>query len=81
MVRNFKAILAKWLFLKKIGPFPASFFFILVFSIQLIVQINFADDWIRTADLWCRKQPLYQLHHNHFPNDYFLLLCCLPSIH
>ena len=22
---------------------------------------NFADDWIQTADLWCQKQPLYQL--------------------
>ena len=33
--------------------------------IQFIVHTNFADDWIRTADLWCRKQPMYQLHHNH----------------
>ena len=23
-------------------------------------NINFADDWIRTADLWYWKQPLYQ---------------------
>ena len=30
-------------------------------------NINFADDWIRTADLWNRKRPLYQLSHNHFP--------------
>ena len=56
----------------KIGPFPASFFFIFVFSIQLIVHINFADDCIRTADLWCRKRPLYQLHHNHFPQSQVL---------
>ena len=27
----------------------------------------FADDWIRTADLWHWKRPLYQLSHNHFP--------------
>ena len=26
---------------------------------------KFADDWIRTADLWCWKQPLDQLSHNH----------------
>ena len=48
----------------KNGPFPASFFFIFVFSIQLTVNkcsINFADGWIRTADLRYRKQPLYQL--------------------
>ena len=54
----------------KIGPFPASFFFIFVFSIQLIVHINFADDWIRTADLWFWKRPLYQLRHNHFPRGH-----------
>ena len=50
----------------KYGPFPASFFFILVFSIQLTVnkcKIFFANDWIRTADLWYRKWPLYQLSH------------------
>ena len=29
--------------------------------------IIFADDWIRTGDLWNRKQPLYQLSRNHFP--------------
>ena len=34
---------------------------------QLIVQINVADDWIWTADLRCQKRPLYQLRHNHFP--------------
>ena len=28
-------------------------------------KINIADDWIRTVDLWIRKQPLYQLRHNH----------------
>ena len=27
--------------------------------------IKFADVGIRTADLWCRKPPLYQLSHNH----------------
>ena len=41
------------------GPFPAALFFNFVFSIQLTV------DWIRTADLWCWKRPLYQLSHNH----------------
>ena len=45
-------------FLKiKIGPFSAYFFFILVFSMQLFIQLIvldiIADDWIRTADLWC----------------------------
>ena len=27
----------------------------------------FADDWIQTADLWYRKQPLDQMSHNHCP--------------
>ena len=27
-------------------------------------NIYFADAWIRTADLWCLEQPLYQLSHN-----------------
>ena len=28
---------------------------------------NFADDSIRTADIWYWKQPIYQLSHNHCP--------------
>ena len=28
---------------------------------------QFADDWIRTNDLWFWKRPLYQLSHNHCP--------------
>ena len=28
-------------------------------------NIKFADDWNQTADLWCCKEPLYQLSHNH----------------
>ena len=39
-----------------------------VFSLHLIEQINFADDWIRTADLVYRKQLLYHLRHNHCPS-------------
>ena len=30
-------------------------------------NVHFADDWIRTSDLWYLKRPLYQLSHNHFP--------------
>ena len=32
-------------------------------------RLNFADVGIRTADLWCRKRPLYQLSHHHCPNS------------
>ena len=30
-------------------------------------NINFANEWIRTADLWYQKQPLYQPSRNHCP--------------
>ena len=48
---------------------PGLFFFIFVFSVQLIVNIQyiFADDWIQTGDLWSRKRLLYQLSQNHCP--------------
>ena len=36
-------------------------------------NINFANDWSWTADLWYRKQPLYQLSHNHFPIVFYLV--------
>ena len=36
-------------------------------------NINFADDWIRTVDLWYWKRPLYQLSHNHCPLASFLI--------
>ena len=52
------------------GPFPASFFYFR-FSSQLTAHKcsmqKFADDWIRTADLWCWKRPLYQLSPSHCP--------------
>ena len=38
-------------------------------------NLNFADDWIRTAGLWCGKQMLYQLSHNHCP--YHLIVLCI----
>ena len=72
----FLIIFLKW-------AIPGLFFFIFVFSIQLTVNkcsINFADDWIRTANLWYRKRPLYQLSHTttaqllHRANKMFHLL-------
>ena len=30
-------------------------------------NMNFADHWIQTLDLWCQKQQLSQLGHNHCP--------------
>ena len=34
--------------------------------------INFADDGIRTADLWCPKRSLCRLSHNHYPKKLYL---------
>jgi len=42
------------------------------FLMQLIVN-NIANDWIRTSDLWSRKQPLYQLCHTTAPINSALL--------
>ena len=43
----------------------------------------FADVWIRTADLWCWKRPLYQLSHNHKlllkVNNWSSVLCTRSS--
>ena len=44
----------------KIWAILVLFFLYFRFSKQ-----KFADDWIRSADLWCRSQPLYRLSHNH----------------
>ena len=62
------------------GPFTASFFFIFVFSRQLTINVQYkynSDDWIRTADLWCLKWPLYQLSHNHCPT--LMLINCFQN--
>ena len=42
-------------------------------------NINFADDWIRTADLWYQKQLLYQLTHNHIPHLSTVISSCRMS--
>ena len=72
--RQFMHFIICWInfhtaFLKN-RPFLASFFHILTLSIQLTeknIQYKCCNDWIRTADLWCRKRPLYQLSYNHYP--------------
>ena len=53
------------LFLKN-GQFLTFCFFRLFNTVhgKQMFNINFADDWIRTTDLWCQKQPLYQLNHS-----------------
>ena len=30
-----------------------------------MINIDFSDERIQTADLWYKKQPLYQMSHNH----------------
>ena len=59
---------------------PGLFLFIFVFSVQLIVHTNFANDWIRTADPLCLKQLLYQLRHNHFTSPYIVALVGSPFL-
>ena len=38
---------------------------------EQMFNINFADDWIQTVDLWYRKRLLYQLSHNHCQSSFF----------
>ena len=52
---------------------PSLFFSIILFSIQLTVNI-IQHEWIPTAGFWCQKRPLYQLSHNHCPISLKILL-------
>ena len=45
-------------------------FYFCIFYKQLtgnIGSIKVSNDWIRTAEIWCRKQLLCQLSHNDDP--------------
>ena len=49
-------------------------FYFRIFYQQLIGNIGpikMADDWIRTADFWYWKRPLYKLRYNHCPSLVF----------
>ena len=59
----------------KNGPFSASF----PYSCEKCSLQIFADDWIRSVDLWNRKQPLYQLSHNHCPKQKAVVLMLNPK--
>ena len=52
----------------KDGPFGASFLYFHLFYCT-IERLNFSDAWIQTADLWSWKRLLYQLSHNHRPEE------------
>ena len=57
-------------FFIKNGPFPASCSEFCPFNTvenKQMFNINFTNHRIRTTNLWYRKQPLYQLCHNHCP--------------
>ena len=73
IVSELKVFLVHFVFFYKKWAIPGLFFFIFcLFNTQLTVNkcsINFSDDWIRTADLWNQKRPLYQLSHNHCPQQ------------
>ena len=47
---------------------PGIFHYVRLFNTvdsKKLFNVNFVDDWIWTSDLWCQKQPLCQLCHNH----------------
>ena len=85
ILQNFEAIILRWIsnchsFLK--GANAGLFFYIFVFSIKLTVNVQYKFlCLIRTADLWSRKQPLYQLSHNHCPpSDILFLKWAIPGL-
>ena len=41
-------------------------------NIKQLFNKSFANDWIRTTDLWCWRRLLYQLSHNHCPSTVIL---------
>ena len=47
------------------------------FLFSKMFNMNFADDWIRTVDLWNWKRLLYQLSHNHCPTSKFVWVTIL----
>lgn len=46
---------------------PGHFFYFRLFDTVNRIYLEFADDWIRTIELWCRNRPLYQLSQRHCP--------------
>ena len=76
-ILHIKGILARWLtfynaFIKWASP---GLFFSLISSIQYSLQmfnINFYRWLDSNCSLWCRKQPLFQLMHNHCPHSSML---------
>ena len=52
-----------------VASFTLSLFLFLYFRLFNIVgsTYQFFQDWIRTANHWFRKRPLYQLRHNNCP--------------
>ena len=67
-IKTGQMVLQKMCFFKWTIPGLFYLFSSFQYSCQLMFDIYiFADDWIRTANLWNWKQPLYQLSHNHCP--------------
>ena len=76
-VRRNEQLQSNETFFSEMGHSRSLFLYFCLFNTQLTVNkcsINFADDWIRTADLWYWKQLLYQLSHNHCPSRMKLYL-------
>ena len=66
-----------YLVLFRNGQFPISFLYFRLCNTvdsKQMSNINFADYGIRTADIWYRKHPLFQLSHNHRPFSGLFLL-------
>ena len=71
------------LFFKKVGHSRPLFIYFRLFSTvnKQMFNINFANDWSRTIDLWYWKWPLYQLSHNHFPSSFWFFIFLYFSLY
>ena len=70
MIVNYDSgvILTRIFLMRHSQPLFLSFCLFHTIESTQMFNINFADDWIRTLDLWYRKRPLCQLSHNHCPS-------------
>ena len=55
----------KWTF----RPLYLYFCLFNTFGSKQMFNVNFADGWIQTEYIWCRRQPLGQLTHNHLSSS------------
>ena len=80
--RKFHAIFLSLAFLKIAHCRPLFLYFCLFNTVESkqMFNTNFAENCIRTADIWFQKRPLCRLSHNHCPFCHYLNRCLNWSV-